>query len=135
ILAMTDLAKPPASAEEIHARLGGRAAIHEVRAALERLKDLGLIEEREGSLRATCERVTTRADVSNRGAREYHKEVSMLASQALETQGVEEREFQSFALSLPASKLPLAKEMMRKFRTQFCEAMGQEPGDAVYQAN
>jgi hypothetical protein len=61
--------------------------------------------------------------------------VANLAPQAIESQSVDEREFQSFASSVPRAKLKLAKEMIRKFRTQFDEAMSSEPGDDVYQMN
>lgn len=135
ILAMTGLAAFRGSAEEIHARLGGKVLIHEIRAALERLKALNLVEMKDGRLTCTVERVSTRDDVANRGAREYHKQVASLVAMALETQSVEQREFQSFAVSVPKSKIPLAKEMIRKFRIRFYEAMTQEPGDEVYQTS
>lgn len=135
ILAMTDLKEFRGTPEEISRKLGNRVSIHEIRSALERLKDLGLVEERDGRLTCTCQRVTTRDDIANKGAREYHKQVAALVPDAIDTQDVEEREFQSFALSVPRSKIKLAKEMIRKFRTQLEEAMSQEPGDDVYQAN
>ena len=93
------------------------------------------MEEKNGKLICTFQRVTTRDDVANRGARSYHKQVAELAAQAIESQPVEEREYQSFAVSVPRAKVKLAKEMIRKFRTQFYEAMTSEPGDEVYQTN
>jgi uncharacterized protein (TIGR02147 family) len=135
ILAMTELKGFRGTASEIHARLGKRVSIHEVRTALERLKALDLIAEKNGKLKCTYARVTTRDDVANRGAREYFKQVAALVPDALEKQSVEEREFQGMALSVPRSKIQLAKEMIRKFRTQFSEAMSHEPGDDVYQMN
>ncbi|MGE3975094.1 MAG: TIGR02147 family protein [Bdellovibrionales bacterium] len=135
ILAMTDLNDFKGTAEEIHEKLEGRVAIHEIRAALERLKALNLVTEQEGRLVCSYQRITTKDDVANRGAREYHKQVAALVPNAIETQSVEEREFQSFAVSVPESKVKLAKEMIRKFRTQFYEAMTAEKGDMVYQTS
>jgi uncharacterized protein (TIGR02147 family) len=136
ILAMTDNKDIKGTAEEIHARLGGskaKVSITEVRAAMERLRALELVREENGKLICTYARITTRDDVANRGAREYHKQVARLGIDAIEEQAVDEREFQSFAVSVPRDKIALAKEMIRKFRTQFYEAMTSEPGDDVYQ--
>jgi uncharacterized protein (TIGR02147 family) len=133
ILALTDNKSFRGSAEEIYKRLRGKTSIAEIRSALERLKALNLICEQNGKLVCTYQRVTTKDDVANRGAREYHKQVARLAIDAIEQQSIDEREFQSFAVSLPHSKLKLAKEMIRKFRTQLYEAMTSEPGDEVYQ--
>lgn len=133
ILAMTDNRGFRGTPEEIHRRLGGKATLAEIRSALERLKALNLVREEDGRLLCTCECVTTKNDVANRGAREYHKQVAQLGIEAVERQRVEEREYQSFAVSVPRSKVGLAKELIRKFRTQFYEAMTAEAGDDVYQ--
>jgi uncharacterized protein (TIGR02147 family) len=133
ILAMTDNKGFCGTAEEIHRKLGKKVSVAEIRSALERLRALNLVREDNGKLLCTYERVTTKDDVANRGAREYHKQVAKLAIDAIEQQSVEEREFQSFAVSVPHDKIGLAKEMIRKFRTQFFEAMTSEPGDEVYQ--
>jgi uncharacterized protein (TIGR02147 family) len=67
--------------------------------------------------------------------RQYHKQVMNLALEAVEAQSVEAREYQSFAIALPKGKLPLAKDMIRKFRAQFVKAMQSEVCDEVYQFN
>jgi uncharacterized protein (TIGR02147 family) len=133
ILAMTDNREFRGTAEEIHRRLGGKVSVIEVRSALARLMEMNLLKEKDGALKATYERITTRDDVANRGAREYHKQVAQLGIAAVDAQSVDEREFQSFAVSVPKDRIALAKEMIRKFRTQFYEAMTSEPGDEVYQ--
>ena len=135
ILAMTNLASFSGVPEEIYLRLGKKVSLFEIRAAVERLKALNILEEKDGRLHCTYHRITTRDDVANRGAREYHKQIAALIPEAIETQPVEQREFQSFAVSVPRSKIPLAKELIRKFRTQFYEAMTSEPGDEVYQTS
>lgn len=134
ILAMAELKESIGTAEAIHKRLGGRVPLHEVRCALERLRDLGFIEIKGDRILVLSGRVTTRDDVANRGAREYHKQVAQLGVAAIEQQTTNEREYQSFALSVPKNKIILAKEMIRKFRTQLCRAMASEAGDEVYQA-
>jgi uncharacterized protein (TIGR02147 family) len=120
--------------EAIARRLGKKVAAQEVRAAIERLKTLKLIEMNpDGSFHSTQNQVQTADDVASRGARKYHKEVMSLAADALEKVPLSRREFQSFAISIPDAKVSLAKELIRKFRSQFAKAMGVEPGDEVYQ--
>ncbi|MFL5814745.1 MAG: TIGR02147 family protein [Bdellovibrionia bacterium] len=126
--------------EAIAARLGGRVTSVEVRSALERLKSLGLIRfEKEGRFVPTQSQVTTQDDVASQGVRNYYKQVSDLAKEAVERQTVEQREFQGFAFAVARHKIPLAKEMIRKFRAQFLKAMESdvpENGyDDVYQMN
>jgi uncharacterized protein (TIGR02147 family) len=135
ILAMTDLKNFTGTAEEIHERLNGQVNLLEVRAALERLKSLGLTKFENGKMLCTYQRVTSRDDVLNRGAREHAKQVAKLAAERIDNIPIDRREFQSFALSVPDSKIKLAKEMIRKFRTQFTDAMDVEPGDSVFQMN
>lgn len=135
ILAMTDLKNFKGTEEEITKLLGGKATLSEVRSALVRLLDMKLLDWAEdGSLKPTHRRVTTTDDVRNEGAREYHKQVSQLAMEAVEGQHVNDREFQAFALAVPKEKLPLAKEMIRQFRSKFSKAISGN-GDNVYQMN
>ena len=138
ILSMTNLKNFDGSAEQIHKLLKGKASIHEVRSALNRLYELKLIRRNSnGKVEATYERVTSKDDVVNKGVREYHRQVIDLAKNAIEEQSVEEREFQSFSLGIPHERLVLAKTMIRKFRTQFVKAMSADTGSAddVYQFN
>lgn len=124
------------SPEAIARRLGNRASVNEVRAALERLKSLGLIVfDDKGRFKPNQNRITTPDDVRNAGVRRYHREVSALAQEAIERVPLECREFQAFSISIPHSKVSLAKELVRKFRSQFAKAIGLEPGHEVFQMN
>jgi uncharacterized protein (TIGR02147 family) len=134
LLALSDTRDSYANADAAAEKLG--ISVNEARSAIERLRSLELLRvDADGKFRATCKRMTTRDDLANRGAREYHRQSARLAVEKLETQDVSEREFQSMALSVPASRIPMAKEMIRKFRTQFSESMASEHGDRVYQMN
>ena len=115
-------------------RLGSRVTPNQVRAAIERLSALKLIRfSSDGKFTCTADRVTTADDVANLAARKYHKQVMELASVALDQVPLEKREFQSFSISIPNAKRSLAKELIRKFRTQFANAIGLTSGDEVYQ--
>jgi len=137
ILSMSRLKGFTGAEEEIRKKLGKKISIHEVRMAVNRLLDLGLLEKKDGTLVPTYHRVVTKDDVANSGAREYHRQVIDLAKNAIEEQDVSERELQSFAIAVPNEKIDLAKQMIRKFRTQFAEAIGASigTGDEVYQMN
>jgi uncharacterized protein (TIGR02147 family) len=136
LLALSDTRDSYRSAEEAASKLDSKASPLEIRSAIERLVSLSLLEkDAQGTYRATCKRLTTKDDVANRGAREYHKQCANLIADRIDLQDVKEREFQSAAIAIPTSKIPLAKEMIRKFRVQFNEAMSSEYSDQVYQLN
>jgi uncharacterized protein (TIGR02147 family) len=135
ILAMTELKDFKGTEEEICVRLGGRVVISEVRSAMIRLLDLKLVKwSIDGNLQATYNRISSKDDVSNEGVKEYHRQVLDLAKLAIDEQDVEEREFQSFTMAIAKEKLPLAKDMIRKFRSKLSKAVSGD-GDNVYQTS
>jgi uncharacterized protein (TIGR02147 family) len=135
ILTLTKIKGAEISAESIYELTNHKVSISKINEALERLFDLNLLVKENGIIKATFNSVRTRDDVSNKGVREYHKQVAKLACDALEEQSPEVREYQSFAFTVPKTKITLAKEMIRKFRHQLCQVMEAEPGDDVYQMN
>lgn len=136
ILAMTDLHGFDGTEESIARRLRGRVTVHEVRGALQRLLHMNLLErDSKGRLCATYQRTTTRDDIANEGARKYHRATSELAMDSVEEVPLDRREFQSFSMAVNHDKIPLAKEMIRKFRTQLAKAIASDAGDEVYQMN
>ncbi len=112
-----------------------RISIAEVRVAVERLHRLGFLEWSESGYKALQNRVSTPDDIINRGARVYLQNTMDLAKEALDVQSVEEREYQSFTVAIPLHQLSLAKQLIRKFRTQFCQTLQATPCDQVYQFN
>ena len=135
IMAMTELKDFKGTEEEIAVLLNGKVQLTEIRSALIRLMDLDLLYwSDEGKLVPTFNEITTKDDVSSAGAREYHKQVINLASKAIDEQSLEDREFQSFTMGVAKEKIPLAKEMIRKFRLKLTKALSGE-GDNVYQTS
>ncbi len=131
ILAMTELKDFKGTEDEIYSFLGGKASKSEIRSAIIRLLDLKLLKWNESSkLTPTFNKITTRDDVKNEGAKEYHHQILKLAKDALEEQTLDEREFQSFSMAVPEGKIPLAKEMIRKFRAKLSKAVSNN-GDYV----
>ena len=124
------------SPENIYHLVNEKVPVPKIREALERLLDLGLLKkEIDGTFTPAFASVKTKDDVSNKGAREYHKQVARLAIDAVEEQSPDIREFQSFALTVPEGKIPLAKELIRKFRHQLVQVLDAEPGSEIYQCN
>ena len=135
ILTLAKIEGAVITAENVHTLIHQKVTIPEIRFAIERLLNLGLLNEVEGKLVPTQNCVRTKDDISSKGAREYHKQVSKLAVDALEEQDPSIREFQAFAVTVPEGKIQLAKDLIRKFRKQFALVMESEPGHEVYQCN
>ncbi len=135
IMAMTELKDFRGTETEIHRLLAGKLTLSEIRAALTRLLDMELLKWDEVSrLVPTFNQITTRDDIQNEGAKEYHRQVIALAANAIDKQKLEEREFQSFTMAIAKEKIPLAKEMIRRFRRKLSQAVSGE-GDEVYQTS
>lgn len=136
ILSLCELKDFDPSPEAIAARLGAKVTANEVRAAIGRMKNLGLIRfEKCGRFVPTQAQVTTQDDVASQGVRSYHKQVMDLAKDAIDRQPVDSREYQSFAISVPRDRIPQAKDLIRKFRAQFVKLMEGSSPDEVYQVN
>jgi len=139
ILSMTHLKAFDGKVDTIHKLLESKVSVHEVRSALMRLEELGLVtrDEKSGRLLSTNTAVSTRDDVTIKASHEYFKSVFRMAEDAVSTQSVLEREFQALAIAVPHDRITLAKEMIRRFRSQFIQAMVPDnaTADHVYQLN
>lgn len=124
--------------ETVARKYAGRMPSSEVFAAFERLKSQGILYWSGEKKRWLTDfsRVTTRDDVPNQAVRKYHRDVATLAIESLESQPVDEREFNSFAFCIDPSTVEPLKQLMRKFRTDV-EALlrASAPGDVTYQMN
>lgn len=135
LLAMTELKGFRGSEKEIYEHFDKKVPITKIRSILGHLLELKLIKRHaDNTLKATYNRITTKNDISNEGAKEYHRQVIDLAKNAIDKQSPKDREFQSFALSVADDKIDLAKDMIRKFRSKLSKAVSGD-GDQVYQTN
>lgn len=135
ILAMTELKNFKGTEDEIYSLLDGKVNKSEIRSAIVRLLDLELLKwNSQNKLVATYNQITTKDDVKNEGAKEYHRQVLDLAKDAIDEQSLNEYEFQSFTMAIPKEKISLAKEMIRKFRSKLSKAVSSN-GDNVYQTS
>lgn len=124
--------------ETLKKRIGSKTSVHEIRSAMNRMTEMGLLEKQtDGNLWPTYQRITNKDEVANAGVRKYHAQVMDLAKSALEDQSVEEREYQSLSIAIRKDDLELAKEMIKKFRVQFVQTLGLQTreADELYQMN
>jgi uncharacterized protein (TIGR02147 family) len=133
ILEMTRLQDFQSDAHWIQKRLAFPIEIHQVQEALNRLLNLNLLKMEKGRFVKTNERLTTPKDRPSESIREHHKQVLRNGFDAIEMQTVAERVYDSCAMTVNASKLPEAKELIRKFREDMAKLMEKNPGDETYQ--
>jgi uncharacterized protein (TIGR02147 family) len=136
ILEMTDTKNFKPDPRWISLRLGDSVSPDQVKAAIERLLRLGLLERtRQGSLKKTNAFLATPTDVPDKSLKKFHSEMIMKAVKAMETQAVEKRDITSYTFSIDTSKLPEAKLMIRDFRRKLAKLLESPTGDSVYQLN
>lgn len=136
ILAMADLKGFQAIPQKIAQQLITPVSPHEIRLALNRLKQAGLlVADEEKGLNIHHHSTSTSNDIPNEGLQKYHRDVMSLASQALENTQVKDREFQALSITIEKKDLPLAKEMIRKFCKELNQSLLTTSGDEVYQLN
>lgn len=132
LLEMSDLQGFVPDPKWIEERLAFKRPLTEIREALDRLVQLGLFKKTaDGGLKKTRRHVTNRPDVADAGSQEYHRRVSELASAAVQTVPVQEREFNGYALNIDPSKLPQAKKLIREFIEDFIDRIEAEPGQGL----
>lgn len=106
----------------------------DVRPAIRQLIKLGLLtRDRQGRLKIVDTNVVTACDLPQGAIRAYHKQVLHLASMALETVDVLEREFGSETFLLRKKDLPAIKTFLRDRKDDVLRQFEAEDGDAVYQ--
>lgn len=118
----------------IEEKLGHKLTKSEVLESLNLLCEEGLLQLEEGVYTPTYQSVVSDNDYADLGIKEYHKGACELAKEAVDEVDLDHREFQSLCLGIPEDKIPLAKEMIRKFRDDFYHAMGGS-GDDIYKMN
>lgn len=116
-LAILSLLEIPAArfeAKWIAARLG----IGEMQAslAMDRLKRLGLVVKQGRGYRQSGHPIRFDNRTSTVATRKFHRQLMERASETLETEAPENREFSSMTFCLDPAQLPVARERIRDFR-------------------
>jgi uncharacterized protein (TIGR02147 family) len=118
----------------ISKRLGVNA--EQISIALERLKRVGIIEEKNGKLVDVTKGKTShlKNDFTNEQLRDYQVKVLEKSIQALKTVPIAQRDNTSMILAIPKKAMPFAKEEIKRFRRQLTKKLEDyEEPDEVYQ--
>lgn len=108
----------------------------EAQMAMDRLLRLELVRvEADGAWRQGSPLLTTTGTPFTTSAfRKFQAQVIQKAAEALEAVPIEARDQSSLTVAMRADRLPEAKELIRKFRREFCRHVQQdEARDSVYQ--
>lgn len=88
----------------------------EVKVAVERMKKLGLLTEKDGKLIDTFKFLATPSDVPSMALRKFNAQLMKKAAEALHERDVNEREISSNIFSIDKTKIPDFKDRIREFR-------------------
>jgi uncharacterized protein (TIGR02147 family) len=88
------------------------------------LKRLGIIADRDGTLRVVGEFRTTTDSVPSKAIRKYHSQMILKAERALQSQPVEERDISGIVMPVATQDLPLVRKMIQDFRRELNRVVG-----------
>ena len=104
-----------------------------VTAAVERMKRLELLEEKNGKLTPTDGFTASPDGIPSEAIKKFHAQILEKALTAVREQTVEERDFSSVILAVDKQDLPKAKERIKNFRREFDAEFGKaKKKDEVY---
>jgi uncharacterized protein (TIGR02147 family) len=90
----------------------------EAEQAIERLKKLELLEDKNGHLVQTEPNLTTGFDVPSEALKEFHRQLLKKAQDALVFQTIDERNISSLTLSVSFKDIPYFKKKIKEFQTE-----------------
>lgn len=121
--------------EELVRKLKGKVTAPEAEKALHALIHLGLASRSDDRfVSLSRDSMYTRPDLPSTAVRKHHRQMMERAIEALEEQGVSEREMISLTFSCAPESLPKLKEALRRFRDEV-DAEFSRPGGQIYQLN
>lgn len=103
-----------------------------VTAVIENLEKCGLVSIKDEKITAHFSNLRTSEDVISSALKAAHTEELHLAKIALEELSPSERDFSSRSFLMPKDKLPLAKELIRKFRSEINSLCEGNESEDVY---
>jgi uncharacterized protein (TIGR02147 family) len=104
----------------------------ETEAALQRLRKLGLVRLNGEKWSSTHSHIRVKSTPS-KAIRAYHKQMLKMASEALDQQSFEERDFSNLTFTVDPSQLELAKLKILEFRREMAQLLNGSSASEVYQ--
>jgi uncharacterized protein (TIGR02147 family) len=122
ILELTFVAELKNDARAIASKLGISAI--EAKLAIQRLMDLGLLDDQNGVLTKSAERFTT-ADkhLSTPALRRNQRQFLEKAIYSLENDPIDERSVTSMTMAINPENIPAARQMIREFNQNLCQLL------------
>lgn len=124
-----DLVLP--SIRELSERMGVSMGV--VSEAVERLKRVGALVESKTGIRATKHFTTTKIAGTTPALKKLQKEILSAAARALDEWTIEQRDQSGITMAIDSSKLPEAKERIKRFRRELMDFLQEGKRDRVYQ--
>lgn len=130
ILSLTEIPKSKPHPKWVARRLG--ITISNAQDAIERLKRLGLLEIQANSWRQSSLSLSTSSPIPSSAIKKYHHQILEKASQSLDQDPIDKREFGAMTMAINPKKLHLAKAMICEFRTTLSQVLEEGPKSRVY---
>jgi len=113
--------------------LGGAVPVAEIEAAFERLVRFGIFKRTpDGTYERTATDWRTPSNVPSTAIRTFHKQMLARAADAIDEQEVGDRYFTGTALTIDASQLEAAQQLIAEFRQRFVSVFQSRAGDETY---
>lgn len=131
IVELTSLKDFESNSNWITKRLGIR--LSEAKSAIDRLKRLGMLSEKEGVFRRTDDLVFVPGGTPSEAGKKFHTQILRRALSSLRSQPTQERDFESMIVRFRSADMERAKEMIRDFHQRFAaEIESGSDHDRVY---
>lgn len=101
--------------------------------AIERMKRLDLVQEKNGTLVATHQYIESPDEMASSALKKFNSQLIQASLRAITEQPVHEREISSILIGIEKSRLPELKERLKDFRREFSyEAAKGDNKDTLY---
>ncbi len=105
--------------EWIRKQLRVKTTKREIKEVIQRLITLGFVMEEQGKLNKTHRHIKNKIDAPSKAVEEYHQKMSLMASEEIKKQDINQREYNSFCMNIQKGKIKDAKKKIRNFVDEF----------------
>lgn len=134
ILELTQLKGFKSSLGWIKSKLRQNINLKVAEEILDRLQSLGVLELVNDKYERQSKHISTTVDTMNKAVQEHHKKVLTIATEELQKQDVESREFNSVTFNIRKEDIPKIKQILREQTDEVIQEFEAAPGegDATY---
>lgn len=132
LLSLLDLPSSKHIPKELSLRLG--VSETKTKKMLERLLHMGFLQW-ENCKYIPVKNLSTTQDVPSKALKKYHLERLRSAQKSILKDPTEQRDITSITMTIDSSKIPAAKELIRRFRRQMAKLLETGNPDEVYSLN